>query len=149
MTPNTMNVTNGHPPSSDKIKPARGRKPAKRKAASVARPAARGAAKRRTNGGHAAAGYSDTASRLMSRGKRAISGAYDWAADGAGRALPRAARHLPDQRTLQSLFEDRPFLLGAIGLGLGAMIGMMLPGRLTSGHSSSARRWAGRSSRRR
>jgi hypothetical protein len=84
----------------------------------------------------------------MSRGKRALGGAYDWAAVGAGRALPRAARHLPDQRTLQSLFEDRPLLLGAIGLGLGAMIGMMLPGRLMSGKSSSARRRSGRSSRR-
>jgi hypothetical protein len=143
-----MNVTNGHSPLSGKIKPARDRKPAKRKAASAARPAARGAAKRRANGGHAAAGYSETASRLMSRGKRAIGGAYDWAADGAGRALPRAARHLPDQRTLQSLFADRPLLLGAIGLGLGAMIGMILPGLLMSGHSSSASRRTGRSSRR-
>jgi hypothetical protein len=136
MTPNIMTATNGHSQSSGKTKPTRGRKPAKRKAASVARPAARGAAKRRANGGHAAAGYSGTASRLMSRGKRAIGGAYDWAADGAGRALPRAARHLPDQRTLQSLFEDRPLLLGAIGLGLGAMIGMMLPGRLMSGNTN-------------
>ncbi len=148
MTPNTMNVTNGHSPLSDKIKPARGRKPAKRKAVSAARAQARGAAKRRANGGHAAAAYSDTASRLMSRGKRAIGGAYDWAADGASRALPRAARHLPDQRTMQSLFEDRPLLLGAIGLGLGAMIGMILPGLLMSGNASSARRRSGRSSRR-
>jgi hypothetical protein len=84
----------------------------------------------------------------MSRGKRAIGGAYDWAADGASRALPRAARYLPDQRTMQSLFEDRPLLLGAIGLGLGAMIGMILPGLLMSGNASSARRRSGRSSRR-
>lgn len=146
MTPNTTTATNGQAPSSDKSKPPRGRKPVKRKAAAASRPAARGAAKRRANVRPAAGRYSDTASRLMSRGKQAIGGAYDWAADGAGRALPRAARHLPDQRTLQSVFEDRPILLGVIGLGVGAMIGMMLPGHLMSGYSPPAR---SRSSRKR
>jgi hypothetical protein len=76
----------------------------------------------------------------MSRGKQAIGGAYEWAADGAGRALPRAARHLPDQRTLQSVFEDRPILLGVIGLGVGAMIGMMLPRHRMGDYSPPAKR---------
>ncbi|MGQ0485330.1 MAG: hypothetical protein ACT4SY_08285 [Hyphomicrobiales bacterium] len=85
----------------------------------------------------------------MARGKRAIGGAYEWATEGAGRALPNAARRLPDRRTLQSLLEERPLVLGAIGLGLGAMIGMMLPGRMMSGYLSPARSRVGRSSRRR
>jgi len=109
MTPNTT-ATNGQTPLSDKGKAIRGRKPAKRKASAASRPAARNTAKRQVRGRAATGGYSDTASRLMSRGKQAIGGAYGWAADGAGRALPRAARHLPDQKTLQGVLEDRPFL---------------------------------------
>ena len=128
MTPNTT-ATNGQTPSSDKSKATRGRKPAKRKAT----------AKRGARDRSAAGGYSDTASRLMSRGKQEIGGAYVWAANGAGRALPQAARHLPDRKTLQGVLEERPFLLGAIGLGVGAMIGMMLPGHLVSGYSSLRR----------
>lgn len=146
MKPNTMTATNGHAPPLDKTTPIRGRKPAKRKATAASRPAARGAAKQQANGRPAAGRYGDTASRLMSRGKRAIGGAYEWAADGAGRALPRAARHLPDQRPLQSVFEDRPILLGVIGLGVGAMIGMMLPRHQMGGYSSPVR---GRTSRKR
>ncbi len=139
MTLNTTPATGGQAPSSDKSKATRGRKPAKRKATAASRPAARGAAKRQAKGRPAAGRYRDTASRFMSRGKQAIGGAYEWAADGAGRALPRAARRLPDQRTLKSVFEDRPILLGVIGLGVGAMIGMMLPGHLMSGYSPPAK----------
>ncbi len=150
MTPNTMPTADGQTPTAGKSKLTRSHKPAKRKAAATSRSATKGAAKqRRTNGQQAAARYSAAASRLMTRSKEAIGGAYDWAAEGAGRALPRAARRLPDRRTLQSLLEERPFVLGAIGLGLGAMIGMMLPGRVMSGYSSSARKRSGRSSRRR
>lgn len=149
MKPKIMTATIGNAPSLDKAAPARGRKPAKRRATAASRPTARGAAKRQAKGRPAAAGsYGDTASRLMSRGKRAIGGAYKWAADGAGRALPRAASHLPDQRALQSVFDDRPILLGVIGLGVGAMIGMMLPRHRMSGYSSPARRRAGGSRRR-
>jgi hypothetical protein len=146
MKHDTMTAANGHARSAAKTTPARGRMAAKRKATAAPRPVARGTAKRQANGRSAAGRYGDTASRLMSRGKQAIGGAYDWAADGAGRALPRAARHLPDQRTLQSVFEDRPILLGVIGLGVGAMIGMMLPRHRMGEYSPPAKR---RSSRKR
>jgi hypothetical protein len=146
MKPNTVTATNGHAPSPDKTTSTRGRKPAKRKITTASRPAARGAVKRQANGRSAAGRYGDTASRLMSRGKQAIGGAYEWAADGAGRALPRAARHLPDQRILQSVFDDRPILLGVIGLGVGAMIGIMLPRHQMGDYSPPAKR---RSSRKR
>jgi len=144
MKPKIMTATNGNAPSPDKTAPTRSRKPAKRRTTAASRPAVRGGAKRQAKGRSAAGSYSDTASRLMSRSKRAIGGAYKWAADSAGHALPRAASHLPDQRALQSVFDDRPILLGVIGLGVGAMIGMMLPRHHMSGYSSPARRRAGR-----
>lgn len=50
----------------------------------------------------------------------------------AGRAIPLASRALPDQRMVQRLVDQRPYMLGAIGLGIGAMIGLMLPGTLSS-----------------
>ncbi len=139
MTPNTTTATNGQTPSTDRIKPARSRKPAKRKTA---------ARSRRSTKRQASASYSDTASRLMSQSKQALGTAYGWATDNAGRALPRAARYVPDQRTLQNLVEERPLVLGAIGLGLGAMIGMLLPSRLMGGRSP-ARRPARRTARKR
>jgi hypothetical protein len=145
MTPNIPTAINGQTPLSDKGKAPRGRKPAKRKTGAASRPVPRSAAQRQAKGRPVTARYGDTASRLMSRGKRAVNGAYLWVADGAGRALPRAARHLPDQKTLQGVLEDRPFLLGVIGLGVGAMIGMMLPGHLVSAYASPAPRLARRS----
>lgn len=53
---------------------------------------------------------------------------------------------MPDQRMVQKFVDERPYVLGAIGLGLGAMIGLMLPsplgsmGSLTSGGRSSRSR---------
>ncbi|MFO1132899.1 MAG: hypothetical protein U1E16_12925 [Hyphomicrobiales bacterium] len=42
---------------------------------------------------------------------------------------------------VQRLVDERPYMLGAIGLGIGAMIGLMLPGTLSSmtGHGSRGR----------
>ena len=36
------------------------------------------------------------------------------------------------ERMVQRLVDERPYMLGAIGLGIGAMIGLMLPGTLSS-----------------
>lgn len=69
------------------------------------------------------------ASRLLSRGRRAAGGAYEWAAEAGSRAMPLAS-HLPDQRMVQRFVDQRPYMLGALGLGIGAMIGLMLPGAL-------------------
>lgn len=68
------------------------------------------------------------ASRFLSGGRRAA----EWAAEGASRAMPLASRGLGDQRMVQRLVDERPYMLGAIGLGIGAMIGMMLPGAFSS-----------------
>ena len=91
----------------------------------------------------ASSGYAGAATRLLSRGKRAAGNAYEWAAEGAGRALPLAARRMPDQRMVQKLADERPYMLGALGLGIGAMIGLMLPspiGRMSSPASQSTGR---------
>lgn len=79
------------------------------------------------------------AGRLLTRGRKAASNAVEWAAASAGRALPLAARRMPDQRMVQKLADERPYMLGALGLGIGAMIGLMLPSPLSgmSGGSSS------------
>jgi hypothetical protein len=143
MTANTTTATNGQLPLSDKSRPVRGPKRPKRKTVS------RRAAKRVAKSGTLANSYSGKASRLISRGRKAAGGAYEWAADGAGRALPLAARHMPDQRSMQKLVDERPYLLGAIGLGIGAMIGLMLPARLLGGTVSPPLRPAKRASRKR
>lgn len=62
----------------------------------------------------------------------------------AGRAIPLASRGLGDQRVVQRLADERPYVLGAIGLGIGAVIGLMLPGTLSSMAGRSRR---GRTSR--
>lgn len=36
------------------------------------------------------------------------------------------------ERVVQRLVDERPYMLGAIGLGIGALIGMMLPGTFSS-----------------
>jgi hypothetical protein len=40
---------------------------------------------------------------------------------------------------VQRLVDERPYMLGAIGLGIGAMIGLMLPGTLSSMTRSKGR----------
>ncbi|MFN4140851.1 hypothetical protein [Aestuariivirga sp.] len=70
------------------------------------------------------------ASRLLSTSRKAAGTAYEWAAEGASRAIPLASRGMPDQRMVQRLADERPYMLGALGLGIGAMIGLMLPSPL-------------------
>jgi hypothetical protein len=127
MTPNnttTTPATNGH--STERNKAARGSKARKRGASGETR----------RSQGESSGTYSATASRLMSQGKQALGDAYGWASEGAGRAFPRASDFVPDRRALRNMLEERPLVLGAIGLGLGAMIGMMLPSRFMGGNRS-------------
>jgi hypothetical protein len=80
---------------------------------------------------------------MLAKGKRAIGDAYDWAQQ-KGHYLPSASDlHLPDQRAIRNMVEERPLMLGAIGLGIGMVIGAMLPsyglpraGRATAGRRS-------------
>jgi ElaB/YqjD/DUF883 family membrane-anchored ribosome-binding protein len=64
---------------------------------------------------------------LLSKSRRAIGDAYDWAQQ-KGQHLPRAGDlYLPDQRAIRNMVEERPLMLGAIGLGIGMVIGAVLP----------------------
>ncbi len=127
MAANTT-ATNGQTSISEKSKAGRSSKSGKRSAAG-------------NTGGR---GYGRTASRFMSQGKQALGDAYGWASEGAGRAFPRASSYVRDHRNFRNLIEERPLMIGAIGLGLGAIIGMMLPSRLMGKTSRRTSRGSGR-----
>jgi hypothetical protein len=93
--------------------------PVKRKKAAGAR---RKSAARRAGAGPAAMAtrYADTAARFVKRSSRNAAGS-------AAQALSAAADYVPDRRRLQAVAEENPYLLGAIGLGIGIAVGMMLP----------------------
>jgi hypothetical protein len=100
-----------------------------RKSASAAKKASRAAAKRTLPQQQAAlSGYSDTAARFIGRAKSAFGDAYTWVGE-TGNALPKTARRigLPNQQTMQEFIDEKPLIIGAVGLGLGIALGAMLP----------------------
>ena len=112
-----------------KAKVARKTKPASRKLAASAKRASRTATKRLSKGQSTFAGYSDSAARLIARGKAAFGDAYAWAGE-AGSALPKATRdHLPDQKSLKTMIDERPLIIGAVGLGIGVGVGVLFAPR--------------------
>ena len=122
---------------------------AKFTASKIAKPAKRRARAADKNPLHARstfAGYSDSAARLIARGKSAFGDAYAWAGE-VGSALPKSARYmsLPNSSSLKSVIEDKPLILGAAGLGIGVIIGSMLPSAFSA---APAKRPASRSARR-
>lgn len=138
MTADNSNETTG--PALEQGAKSRARKTARKSSAAAKR--GRTIASRRTpaTGGTAT---KTTRSRRSSRRSGSSSSSAGIGARllaSAGRAIPLAARSLPDQRMVQRLVDERPYMLGAIGLGIGAMIGLMLPGTLSSmtGHGAAA-----------
>jgi len=110
-----------------KAKIAKKAKPVSRKAVASAKRASRAATKRLLPEQSNFAGYSDSAARLIARGKSAFSDAYAWAGE-AGNALPRTKDlGLPDQKSLKAMIDDKPLIIGAVGLGIGVALGSMLP----------------------
>lgn len=81
------------------------------------------------------------ATSLLNRGKAALGDAYDWAEE-AGSALPRAMKNMsmPDRSTIRNIFDEQPLVWGALGLGLGVLLGAILP-------SSRSQRGSGRGAR--
>jgi ElaB/YqjD/DUF883 family membrane-anchored ribosome-binding protein len=123
----------------DKAMPAA--KPSARKAKSkVGRRAS--SLKRTTNDlpGSPLAGYSKQAQELFDRGKTAFHAASNWAGDTA-KHLPGAARklNLPDQKAAMEYAEQRPLIVGAVGLGVGLVVGALLP-RMHSAPTPKRRR---------
>jgi hypothetical protein len=117
-------------------------RPASRKTASAKR-ASTSASRRPSQSTFA--GYSDSAARLIARGKAAFGNAYAWAGE-ASSALPKTTRDLglPDQKSLKTMIDERPLIIGAVGLGIGVALGSMLP---TVGLPSRGKSARGKSSR--
>ena len=100
-----------------------------RKSTSAAKKTSRNAAKRTLRQQQAAlAGYSDTAARFIGRAKSAFGDAYTWVGE-TGNALPKTARRigLRNQQSMQEFIDEKPLIVGAVGLGLGIALGAMLP----------------------
>jgi hypothetical protein len=114
------------------------------------RPAKRsaGTSKRSSDEGTALHQYGDSAARFIATGQRALGQIYGWA-DKKGRQIPGAIKgvHLPDSKSLQSFAEDRSLVLGAVGLGLGVLIGALLPTAGVHGSTTRRQRKAGASRR--
>ena len=77
--------------------------------------------------------YSEEAQRLSKCGRAAFSDASTWTTKAAA-TLPKTFRNigLPDQGAVSSFMSEKPLSIGAVGLGLGVMIGAMLPSMITS-----------------
>ena len=74
------------------------------------------------------AGYSQQAQEFFDRSKTAIHTASNWAGATA-KHLPEAARklNLPDQKAAMDFAEQRPLVVAAVGLGIGLVVGALLP----------------------
>ena len=72
--------------------------------------------------------YARGASGLTRAVRDAAEGAQTWA-QSARDAMPRLARniHLPSPPSFNALAEASPVILGAVGLGIGVLLGAMLP----------------------
>lgn len=138
MTADNSNETSSQDQGSSK---GRGRKPA-RKRSTAARG---GAAKRgrRTASGRSGTDQQSAGRSNSSRSRRPGAGASRSQANSSrsngigARILATAGRAMPlssggGERMVQRLVDERPYMLGAIGLGIGAVIGLMLPGTLSS-----------------
>ncbi len=101
---------------------------AARKAASRTARSSETTSKRRMPSTPGNSHYGEFAARFLGRAKSAIGDAYGWAGD-ATSALPNTMRamSLPSQRTMRNLIEEKPLVLGALGLGIGVALGAMLP----------------------
>jgi hypothetical protein len=94
------------------------------KKAGVATPKAK---RGRPVGGKKRNGETETVTaQLYRQGKDAVAGAYETAAK-AGRALP-STRQIRDQgQSVYSMMEERPLVMGAVGLGVGIALAALLP----------------------
>ena len=161
MTADNTNETGGVAQDQGSAGKSRGRKAARKRSATARSTAAKrggSTASRRAASSRASAssdqGAAGRGRSSRSGGKSASrrSGSSSGAGGGlgarllarAGRAIPLASRGIADQRIVQRLADERPYMLGALGLGIGAMIGLMLPGTLSSMTGRSRR---GRNSR--
>ncbi len=114
--------------SNAETKILKGVKSARRNATATAKRTSRAANKLAGETQATLSGYSDSAQRLIKRGKAALGEASNWAGETA-HALPKTARALgvPNQKAVQTFMSEKPLIVGAIGLSLGVVLGAMLP----------------------
>jgi hypothetical protein len=77
-------------------------------------------------------GYERGREGVMDRGRRRLSDAYgaasDWFDDYAGEGTRHARRSMRDTRhSLEDYFRENPLMVGAVGLGLGLLLGAIVP----------------------
>ncbi|CAN5502008.1 hypothetical protein BH10PSE7_BH10PSE7_42700 [soil metagenome] len=73
-------------------------------------------------------GLRGRASRVINKGARVINKGTRALSDAASSARDYASDiHIPGRRSLESIVDTNPLILGAIGLGLGVVIGTLLP----------------------
>ncbi len=80
--------------------------------------------------------------KLFRQGKDVIADAYDTAAN-AGRAMPKipTTRELRQQgQSVYSMMEERPLVLGAVGLGVGIALAALLPSMTRGGKKTGRQR---------
>jgi hypothetical protein len=128
MAPDDTN-TNQTPGVTDTMKTSRQSRDAKRGnfGASGKRGSETGQSRSGRTSGSTMSGEDTGMSALNRRAKRMMNDAEEWAEETTG-ALPRLAKnlHLPSP-SLPSISDANPLVLGAVGLGLGVIIGALLP----------------------
>ena len=113
-------------PQTDETAPVESSAPTDRK--SARKPRARKVAKRRRRSSPEVQGRAE---QLLRQGKRVVNKAYDWAGE-AGRAVPRLTNQL--RLSQRSDLDDltNPLVVGAIGVGIGVVLGTLMPQMVTS-----------------
>lgn len=89
----------------------------------------RGRKSSRNSSGSTGRGNGSTANTLLRQGREALSGAYDQARS-TGRSIRRMGSDIDlgaSRRSVAHMIEDNPLVLGAVGLGIGMVIGAMMP----------------------
>ncbi len=76
------------------------------------------------------------ATKAVKQGRKFANSAYGMASHMADR-LPHAADMMPDTRRIQRMADTNPMLLGAIGLGIGLVVGAFMP-NVISGSRNNA-----------
>ena len=63
---------------------------------------------------------------VLHKGRQAMSDAYHWAGERTSH-LPDMRSQLHRVRSVQTIINENPVVLGAIGLGIGVLLGALLP----------------------
>ena len=73
-------------------------------------------------------GLGTSAQQALRAGREAMTSAYGMATSGLSRSLPRARAMVPHTpRNLQRMVEKNPLIIGVIGIGLGLVLGALMP----------------------